>query len=287
MTSIRFHCLHLLVAAMAAAINAAAAQTPPTMPATAPEKSGSKAFTWESLVARPSRVGATRKIIDAPTVTFERLEAHATTLNPGLASHPPHQHAREELILVKEGTLEVTINGRTERAGAGSVLFYAANDFHSVRNIGDEPSTYLVLNFETTATASAPKQPAAESAQPGSLRSQVFDWEKLEVRPTKTGERRAVFNSPSVTCLNLSCHITTVKAANASHAAHRHPDEEWVVVKEGMIEVTINGATHRGGPGSLFFFASNDDHGMRNAGDTPATYYVIRAVTAATPGRKD
>jgi quercetin dioxygenase-like cupin family protein len=54
-------------------------------------------------------------------------------------------------------------------------------------------------------------------------------------------------------------------------------------VKEGLIEVTINGVTQRAGPGSIFFYASNDEHGMKNVGTTAATYHVVRIVTAATP----
>jgi XRE family transcriptional regulator, regulator of sulfur utilization len=49
-----------------------------------------------------------------------------------------------------------------------------------------------------------------------------------------------------------------------------------VIVKEGNLEVLINDEVQRAGAGSIFFFASNDLHGMRNVGDTPATYFVIR-----------
>jgi quercetin dioxygenase-like cupin family protein len=49
-----------------------------------------------------------------------------------------------------------------------------------------------------------------------------------------------------------------------------------VIVKEGTLEVTINGASRTAGPGSMFFFASGDLHGLRNVGEGDATYYVIR-----------
>lgn len=238
---------------------------------------------FDELAVRPSAVGARRDVVNQPTATLERFQSHITTLNAGNVSHPPHQHALEEMILLKEGTLEVSINGATHRATAGSVLFYASNDFHGVRNTGDTPATYIVLNFGTGATAKVPAARAVDVAKPGALRSQVFEWSQLTAKPTKTGERRDVFNSPTVTCANLSCHVTTVKAGEASHASHRHPDEEVVVVKEGVIEALFNGTTRRGGPGSVFFFASDEEHGMRNVGDTTASYYVIRVVTEATP----
>ena len=37
-----------------------------------------------------------------------------------------------------------------------------------------------------------------------------------------------------------------------------------------------NGETTTLGPGSVIFEASNDLHGLKNVGDTPASYYVIK-----------
>jgi quercetin dioxygenase-like cupin family protein len=239
---------------------------------------GSTVFKWEDLKVRPTPNGERRDVAENPTPTLAIFESHITTLNPGKASHEPHRHPQEELIIVKEGNLEIHINGQTQRAGAGSTFFYASNDAHAVRNIGDTRATYWVINLATTVTHT----PAEYNTAP-TLRSGVFDWEKLTVKPSKVGEGRAVLNGSTVTLKNLESHITTVNAGEASHPAHRHPDEELILVKEGTLEVTINGEAQRAGAGSIFFFASNDLHGMRNVGTTRATYHVIRMVTAATP----
>ncbi len=248
-----------------------------------PAKLGSKVFIWDELKVKATAVGQLRDVVNLPTATFEKFESHITTLNVGQASHAPHRHAREEFIIVKEGTVEVHINGHTQLAGPGSLLFYASNDLHAIRNAGPTPATYLVFNFETVATRSAPAEGAAAAKLPGKLASTVFNWDKLVVKPTKVGSRRDVVNSPTVTCTNFECHVTTLNPGEVPHAAHRHPDEEIVVVKEGVMEVTINGVTNRGGPGSIFFYGSNDEHGMSNVGGTTASYHVIRIVTAATP----
>lgn len=265
--------------AIASAAQAAdkAAKAPP------PEPLGSTAFVWDKLTVKPTAVGQRRDVVNRPTPTLARFQSHITTLNPGKESHAQHQHPLEEMIFLKEGRLEVTINDQTFTASPGSVLFYASNDFHKVKNVGDTPATYVVINFGTAATAAAPKERAADSAPKTALRSQVFEWTKLPVQATKNGERRAIFAAPTVTCEKLSVHATTVKGGEAAHGAHRHLDEEVVLVKDGTIEVDMNGAKQRGGPGSLFFFASNEEHGLRNAGEAPLTYYVIRVVSAATP----
>jgi quercetin dioxygenase-like cupin family protein len=111
------------------------------------------------------------------------------------------------------------------------------------------------------------------------LPSSVFDWNQLVAKPTPVGEFRAMTDGPTATFANFECHVTTLRPQQISHAPHRHPDEEIIVVKEGTLEVTVEGKSLRGGPGSLFFIASNDHHGLRNAGDTPAMYHVMRIVT--------
>ena len=248
-----------------------------------PSQLGSRVFVWDELKVKSTAVGQLRDVVNLPTATFENFESHITTLNVGQASHAPHRHAREEFIIVKAGTVEVHINGQTQLAGPGSLLFYASQDLHAIRNAGATPATYLVFNFETVATRHAPAEGASVAKIPGKLPSTVFNWDTLVVQPTKVGSRRDIVNSPTVTCTNFECHVTTLNPGEVPHASHRHPDEEIVVVKEGVMEVTINGVTNRGGPGSIFFYASNDEHGMKNVGGTTATYHVIRIVTAATP----
>jgi quercetin dioxygenase-like cupin family protein len=127
----------------------------------------------------------------------------------------------------------------------------------------------------------APAQPSPSPRPP--LRSQVFEWSKLAPRVTPNGERRDVANHPTPTLAVFESHITTLNPGRSSHAPHRHPQEELIIVKEGTLEATIPGEVHRAGAGSILLFTSNDLHGMRNAGDAPLTYYVIRMITAATP----
>jgi quercetin dioxygenase-like cupin family protein len=244
---------------------------------------GSHVFKWEDLAVKPSGVGERRDVADQPTATLDRFECHLSTLNPGRPSHPPHRHPQEELIVLKEGTLEVFINGTTQRVGPGSLFFFASYDLHAVRNVGDVPAKYSVFNFATPITKSLPAKPAAESAAPTQLHSSVFDWEKLAVEKTKTGERRSIVNSPTVTLANFESHVTTLNPGESPHPVHHHPDEEIVLIKEGSVEVTLKGTAQTIGPGSIVLFASNDEHTLKNVGTTPASYYIIRFVTTATP----
>jgi len=48
---------------------------------------------------------------------------------------------------VLEGTLEVTINGKSSRIGRGSVAFIGSGDEHGIRNLGDTPARYYVIEL--------------------------------------------------------------------------------------------------------------------------------------------
>ncbi|HEY4299959.1 MAG TPA: cupin domain-containing protein [Candidatus Didemnitutus sp.] len=235
---------------------------------------GSMVMNWGARPVKPTDVGQRRDIAEAPTATLERLESHVSTLDPGKTSHPPHRHPQEEVIFLREGTLDVFINGNVHRAGPGSILFFASNDLHNVTNPGSAPATYVVFQFTTKATATAPAPDAIRD--PHWLKSQVFDWTATAVKPTKTGERRDFFDSPTATFAHLECHATTLNPGEIPHPPHRHHDEEIIVMKEGSVLVELGGVPHPAGPQSVALFASNDLHGMKNTGSVPATYYVLR-----------
>ena len=267
----------LAATALVAALFIMAISSAAPAPVTTTTPLGSTVFAWEKLAARITPNGERRDVANQPSRTLEVFESHITTLNPGKASHEPHRHPQEELIIIKEGRVEVHLNGRTQEVGPGSVLFYASNDAHAVRNIGEQRATYWVVNLATAAT----HHPELHHRTP-TRPSGVFDWEKLTVVPTKVGERREVLKGSTVTLESLTCHITTLNAGEAAHAAHIHPDEEIIIVREGTLEVTVKDVSQRATPGSIIFYASNDLHGMRNVGGTRATYFVIRLITAAT-----
>jgi len=120
-----------------------------------PSVLSSTAFDWNSIAVKTTEVGSVRQVVNQPTPTLENLEVHITTLNPGKSPHPPHRHPNEEMLIIRQGTLEALINGEWKRVGPGSVIFFASNQLHGVKNVGDEPAIYHVVNWKTTATPDA------------------------------------------------------------------------------------------------------------------------------------
>ena len=126
---------------------------------------------------------------------------------------------------------------------------------------------------------------AADSTKPTApkMGSTIFDWGKPELAPTKTGARAIVFDAPTATLDEFHCHITRLNPGENTGPLHRHPQEELVIVKEGTLEVNIDGRKQTAGPGAMIFFAANENENMTNVGKTPATYYVLQWFTPLTP----
>jgi quercetin dioxygenase-like cupin family protein len=137
-----------IVLSCARANGAASENTPTSQPTTLP----SGVFNWAEMAVKATASGERRALAQQPTATLDELEMHITTLNPGERAHAPHRHPHEELILLKEGTLEAMINDRLIPMPAGSVLFIAPNDLHVVRNVGTTPATYFVVTWRTPRT---------------------------------------------------------------------------------------------------------------------------------------
>ncbi len=108
----------------------------------------SAVFDWNEMPVKHEEVRTVRQFFQAPTATLAELELHVTTLKPGDTSHAPHKHVNEELVIIKEGTVEAFNNGKTVRVGPGSVIFNASNELHGIRNVGDGPATYHVINWK-------------------------------------------------------------------------------------------------------------------------------------------
>src|ERR1017187_56663 len=141
----------------------------------------------------------------------------------------------------------------------------------------------LVAAIATTLACSLTFGPSAVRAQTKVMGSAVFDWNSFTVNPTAVGSVRSVASSPTAPLENLEIHVTTLNPGKMPHPPHRHPNEELIIIDQGTVETLSNGEWKRVGPGSIIFNGSNEVHGLRNVGATPAQYHVINVKTAATP----
>ena len=106
---------------------------------------GSTTFRYEDLPVKKTDAGEGRSVLRGATPTGEQVEVHETSLRPGSMPHAPHRHKHSEFWLVREGTVEITINGQKHQLGPGSVGFAASNDEHGIKNVGTGTASYFVV----------------------------------------------------------------------------------------------------------------------------------------------
>ena len=108
----------------------------------------SRVFAYEDMAAKTAPNGAvSRNAFTGTLATGEVIAAHETMQPAGTVPNPAHRIEHSELIVVEEGTLEYTHDGKTERAGAGSIIYVALGTLHAVKNVGDGPARYVVIQI--------------------------------------------------------------------------------------------------------------------------------------------
>lgn len=108
----------------------------------------SRVFAIDEMTARTAPNGAVgRNVFSGTLATGESVGVHETMQPAGAVPNPAHRIQHSEVIVVEEGTLEFDHDGKAERAAAGSVIYVAFGTLHSVKNIGDGPAKYVVIQI--------------------------------------------------------------------------------------------------------------------------------------------
>jgi mannose-6-phosphate isomerase-like protein (cupin superfamily) len=110
-------------------------------------------------------------------------------------------------------------------------------------------------------------------AQDKSLPSGAFPFDKATMH---VANNNAQVRGKLATGEGVEVHQTTLPPGGAPTATtHHHPHSEMWLIREGTIELTVIDKKFRLEPGSVGFVASNEEHGIRNVGTTPALYFVV------------
>jgi (S)-ureidoglycine aminohydrolase len=201
---------------------------------------------------------------------FNLLEMHATTLVPGGSPHPPHEHDDiEEVIIVKEGTLEVLIGDNRHQLGQGSVALILPGDWHGITNVGADEVLYYTFRYRSKAAKN--EQRGKEAG--GSL---VIHWEDVPYRERTKGGVRSFFERSTAMCERLEMHVTTLNPEIQSHPPHTHRATEIILMLEGKSQEQINDEYFEGESGDFYFLESESLHTIKNVGQEACTYFAFQ-----------
>ena len=89
---------------------------------------------------------------DGSTPGLKSLVVGSLVLKPGEQPHPPHTHPDEEILLITEGTGEITMNGKASNVGPGALMYVTPNYLHGIRNTGTSPLTFYFFKWIAKST---------------------------------------------------------------------------------------------------------------------------------------
>ena len=138
-----------LVGTSAAVLNAQQATAPPAADSSVERLPvmRTQRFKYDDLPVTRNGQNLQRRMFTAKTHTGFKIESHQSDIAPGEVNHPPHQHLREEMMLVREGLMELTIAGTPYRLGPGDVGVIGSNELHNAKNVGTVRATYFIVNI--------------------------------------------------------------------------------------------------------------------------------------------
>lgn len=102
---------------------------------------------WNLLKVSKTEKGESRNVFNRPTAMFNLFDAHATALNKGYASHPPHTHRQEELILMLTGSVQEHIGNGEFMANAGDCIYLSSGILHGPKNINEQQTYYYAIQW--------------------------------------------------------------------------------------------------------------------------------------------
>ncbi|PZX52472.1 Cupin domain-containing protein [Algoriphagus ratkowskyi] len=233
-----------------------------------PIKSG--VFHWNDFEAKTNGDRQSRAILQGVSTHLDYLSMHATTQAVGAAPSTAHANADiEELVIVKEGVMEVMIEGNGTILGPNGVLSLMPQQMHSLKNVGDTPLTYYVIRYRS-------KKPMKIQRSVDSGGTLMINMDSTIYKPTSVGGVRSYFDRPTAMCERLEMHVTTLDKKVASHEPHEHVETEIILMISGETAQMIDGKEYTAKAGDFYFMESQSNHGIKNTSDQPTTYFAFK-----------
>jgi mannose-6-phosphate isomerase-like protein (cupin superfamily) len=101
----------------------------------------------EMPVRKMANGGESRDVLRGALATGEVVAVHESMLPVGVPANPQHVIQHSEIITVLEGTVEFERGEKAEKVGTGGVIYVAMGTMHTLKNVGDVPAKYVVVQI--------------------------------------------------------------------------------------------------------------------------------------------
>jgi mannose-6-phosphate isomerase-like protein (cupin superfamily) len=130
----------------------------------------------------------------------------------------------------------------------------------------------LLPALMATATGHAAEDSAGDK---GALKSAIYNLADLKVEKSKDRDYIPVFEGTTSNGQHMTLHESAVGPGGVIHEMYTHPGDEMFLVREGTLEVEMEGKRSQVGPGGIAYVASNTPYAVRNTSKDWTRYFVF------------
>jgi (S)-ureidoglycine aminohydrolase len=236
----------------------------------------SDVYSWNAAPVEKIAEGTRRTIVKGSATDFSLMEISAFTLDKGKTVSELALTNYEVMIVFKDGSLKISINGEGKTVGRGSVAIILPGDTCSFSNTGDGDATFYTLRYQSK----APMDAERGKKSGGSF---IMDWNDAKFTPRDDGKggTRQFFTRPTAMGKRLDLHSTLLDPSQSSHEPHHHRAEEMIIVLDADVEMYLgpaekDGRTKKATSGDIIYLVSNEYHAISNIGTKPALYFAFQ-----------
>jgi (S)-ureidoglycine aminohydrolase len=224
---------------------------------------------WDSLPTKTENGRTRRLLMEGTSIHLKYFRVHATTIEAGKNPNPPHPNKdADELIIVKEGKIKMTIGDKSKVIETGGVAVVLADEVHGIENVGTTPATYYVFRYQGKTLTDIERGKKAG----GSL---LLNQADCPLKPHNKGGRRDYYNRAITQCSIFEMHTTALNAGLESHQPHTHVTEEALLITKGTVTMVIDCKIYQAKAGDLVFLTSNIAHALINTTGSQCEYFAF------------
>lgn len=207
-------------------------------------------------------------LLHGETMSFSDMTFRLATISEEQGKRNLHDQNREQILIVKEGKVEISINEATKTVGPGSVAFLLPGEKGAIRTQSPKASYYIM---EYTSMQKIDLERGKKNG--GSF---IIDFKELEYKVHDKGGLRNFFRRSTAMCPYYEMHVTNLNPGIKSHEPHVHKASEIIIMIDGNTEMEIGNKIYQGKKGDIYFLASNAPHAIKNLGEKQCQYFAFQ-----------
>lgn len=234
-----------------------------------PQVISSAVYPWHQPPVSEKTGDQEQILLEGTTRDFSHFVVQAITVPANQPGQPTQQFDEEAILIARTGELTLTLGGKRNVLGPGSVAVIMPGDEYGVENKANQPLSYYLLRYTSN------EMPDLDLYR---LLGESFwvNWPEMAFAGDQSAGRRQMFACGTVMSRHLAMQITTPDSGLSVPTPHTHRAAELIFTLEHSVQVQIEGVLTEMQVGDLTFVESEVPHRVSSSKREGITYLSIQ-----------